>query len=61
MATLRRRQRLVRGKDWHAWVFRYDDPAIGLCWVAGERDNRMRGVEGQWVRVKFVELKGRKP
>ena len=62
------KKRLVRGRDWHAWAWKYD--CGGFFWSAAPR--RQFGYtlprqpaywkmpadsRGRWVRVKFVEVK----
>lgn len=54
-----KRKRLVRGVDWHAWAWRYA-PGILSSFAKPTKPDNFReeeGVPGNWVRVKFVEVK----
>lgn len=56
----KRAKKLVRGRDWHAWVWKWhEDGKLSHLVNNGERDN-YRNLHGKWVRVKFVEVKCRK-
>ena len=53
-----KRKQLVRGRDWHAWVWKSDEGGFMLFAVLcrGCERNFRRGVKGRWTRVLFVEV-----
>ena len=60
------RKRLKRGRDWHAWAWKYGKGDLQEEWVFGWRTeftkplrNRM-SLHGQWVRVLFTKVKAAK-
>ena len=63
-----KRKRLVRGRDWHAWAWKYhkservgewgDDVYDLLVWR--EKPGHKMSRKGRWVHVKFTEVPARK-
>ena len=57
-----KRKRLKRGRDWHAWAWKYGKKDLQELWVFGwwtefNRPPRKKlSPHGRWVRVKFTEV-----
>jgi hypothetical protein len=56
------KKRLVRGKDWHGWCYKSDSEGL-YGWTTPDpkrieaEENPASWDSGEWVRVKFVEVK----
>lgn len=56
----KKRKRLVRGKDWHVWAFKlhrtgkFSTSAYDV--IDNPPDDDVDASNGEWVRVKFVEV-----
>jgi len=54
-------KRLVRGKDWHAWVWKpgsaWPRARASFYFAEPRKPSRGHTETGKWVRVKFVEVK----
>jgi hypothetical protein len=58
------KKRLVRGLDWHAWVWCWDDDGIidTATYPTKAKAIRQRSFlvsGGHWIRVKFVKVRER--
>jgi len=57
----KKRKRLVRGKDWHAWAWEQANGEL-LCYAQctkprmGYFNMKPTTQPGKWVRVKFVKV-----
>ena len=50
------KRRLVRGKDWHAWAWQWNDGVLEQFAELRKPNAKYVG-GGRWVRVKFVRVK----
>lgn len=61
--TKPKRKRLVRGKDWHAWAWKFgkdsicETDSLSFFVVDDPKEADPPSHSGKWVRVKFVEVK----
>ena len=58
MPNEKKRQRLVRGRDWHAWAWQFRNGRFALeSWDKPYYVDPDLRDGGEWVRVRFVEVK----
>lgn len=52
-----------QGKDWHGWAWKagsdWETPGELFQWAEPKKPDKKPEPSGKWVRVKFIEHKGK--